>query len=310
MQAITHNRLFWFLIALSLCLGFSLDGRAIAENDQRTKPSANVNASWMFTGVASNEDNQAYYYYFQLTYNNGLASVQILLVDAVNKRKIHYAFQQRKKSIQDLANIEVARAFLRFNAINNSFVFGLKNKAQQGFNFRVELLEQPENTASEKELSKGLSLKVINPKRMNGHIHWGKNIKEEFVTADVNVYRDVSSDLQVPLSSKLLGVFCFLKDGNRFYNIQLPEEKAKSASQTQWTDSKGESVAVSQFIQIKSINHSKIKVSLKIPKIQLTIDELSLQREEAAQLRAGFATQNNHTVGFCYLDSVNFNYVP
>ena len=305
MKAINYKRVFCFLLLCILSLGLSL-GISALNSHELDNNSVNLHSSWTFAGLASNEDKQVYYYYFQLGFNESMTSVQVLLVDAINKRQIRYFLKQKKSKTQDLSHWEVGRAFLRFNAINNSYVFGLKNKASQGFNFRVELLNSTEQDDNEKELSKGIRLKVVNPKQMNGHIRWGKSSQEEFVTADVNVYRDLSKEAHSPLTAALEGVFCFLNDGNRFYSVQLHDEKAKSASQTQWITPQGEARLVSQFIQIEHLQDTHTQLGLEIPKTQLTIDDTLLQPEGRPHLRAGCAFNKNKIVGFCYFDNVDF----
>jgi len=292
-----------FLVGI-LCLSCSL--HALSDNPPPEDKTDIADSSWTFVGVASNEENERYYYYFQLIQQARMRTVQVLLVDAQNKNKQEYFLKEEKSAPETLSSLQAGRAFLRFNAINNSWIFGLKNKNGEGFNFRVELLKQSEEADNEKDIAKGVHLEVTNIRRMNGHVRWGKNKKEEFVTADQNWYRNIVVQDAKVFHSTIQGVFCFLNDGARFYSVKLPLEKAKSASEIRWWDPEGKSRRVSQFLQQKVMD-GKILLSLKVPAIRLTVEDLLWQPSPANILQAGFVSTADKSSGFCFIDQMDFN---
>ncbi len=291
-----------FLVGI-LCLSCSL--HALSDNPPPEDKKDIADSSWTFVGVASNEVNERYYYYFQLIQQKRMRTAQVLLVDAENKNKQHYFIQEEKSTSESSSSWQAGRAFLRFNAINNSWIFGLKNNNGEGFNFRVELLKQSEEADNEKDLAKGVHLKVTNIRRMNGHVRWGKDKKEEFVTGDQNWYRNITVQDAKVFHSAVQGVFCFLNDGARFYSVKLPLEKAKSASEIRWWNPEGKTRRVSQFLQQKALN-GQIRLSLKVPSVRLTVQDLLWGQSPSHPLQAGFALTADKPSGFCFIDQMDF----
>lgn len=289
------------LLSLSLAIG------AASEKVSDKKIEA-ANSSWIFTGMATNEAEDRYYYYFHLQQQKDVSTAKVILVDAQSKKQLRYYIQEADTAENDNSEWQVGRAFLRFNVINNSWIFGLKSKNNEGFNFRVELLKQSEDADNEKELAAGLRMKILNAKRMNGHLRWGADKKEEFVTAELNWYQNITQMENELQGKPLQNVFCFLDNGNHFYSVTLPLNKARSASQIQWRDAEGKTVTASQFLQQKIMNNDRIRLTLKVPKTQLFVEDMV--DHEVGSLQAGFATIAGKSAGFCFMDQLDVNAPP
>src|SRR5690554_2844923 len=96
-----------FLVGI-LCLSCSL--HALSDNPPPEDKTDIADSSWTFVGVASNEENERYYYYFQLIQQARMRTAQVLLVDAQNKNKQEYFLKEEKSAPETLSSWQAGRA--------------------------------------------------------------------------------------------------------------------------------------------------------------------------------------------------------
>ena len=109
---------------------------------QLNGPLAATNANWIFSGSVATENGDAYEYFFQAKRHQDAVEATVSLVDAQTKAVIF--MQNAHTNLTDSASVQwlIGDIFLRYNAINRSWVFGLKKANQIGFNFKVDTLKQ------------------------------------------------------------------------------------------------------------------------------------------------------------------------
>lgn len=96
---------------------------------------------WMFSGETETDDNKTYAYVFTLKRDFKEWYVFINIVDlATHKAVLHNEFEQLQtdedKIIKD-NRYQIGKAFMQYNAISDSWLFGLSGQ-KNSFNFRVK----------------------------------------------------------------------------------------------------------------------------------------------------------------------------
>lgn len=277
---------------------WGLTCQAFAEKSLNTNsPSDLTHANWVFSGMVTSESGDEYGYYFQMQRQDKHFQVTASIVNAQDREVLmFYKSEAQIKNSQDL-KWQVGRAFLSFNPINESWIFGLKVKDQQGFNFKVDLLSQSQADESIKGLSQGLKLIVNQTGRINGHIQFGKQKKEEFVTSSNAWFRQVwlssSSIKPLPLSS----LFCRFNDGSGLYSFNLKTEEADEGAIAGLCDAKGNPSSLSQFIEINEHSPDHLwSIHIASPEMSFKLSD-SIKSPE---LLAGFIAEGAKS-GFCVL---------
>ena len=130
-----------------------------AEESQQVNfiPTPAEHASWVFSGVVTNEIGENYGYFFQIERNDKTFHSIAALFEEQNNKVI--VLDEAQATIDDPSsyNWHVGHSFLRFNAINDSWIFGVKTPEKTGYNFKVDMLNQPDHN----HVKQGLRTTVV-----------------------------------------------------------------------------------------------------------------------------------------------------
>ena len=195
---------------------------------------------------------------------------------------------------------QIGRIFLRFNRINNSWIFGVKpqHHDKQGYNFKIDMLGQPDgNIAREQDLRSGLQLLIGQTGNLNGHVEDGT--QETFVTAPKAWFRQmwVSKPQQVP--HPFTAILCDFNDGSGFYAVNLHEHDALRGAMAGWRNSSGVAEPMSQFVHSEKGKDGKWHIDVPFPKLGFTINDALVNSKGNEGLVAG--TINGKMPGFCVI---------
>jgi hypothetical protein len=259
--------------------------------------------SWTFSGMVTNEGGDRYGYFFQLHRQGVAFQVKTGLIDSqTNQLKFFY---DAKESIDKSArlNWHVGRSFMRYNPINDSWVFGVKLANDQGFNFKVDLLKQASNDTETLILRPGVDLQAVQTSRLNGHIRIDSEVKDQFVTASNAWFGKVWFSKKQTTHHEVSTAFCRLSNDNGFYSANLKEADATGAAIAGWLDPAGNKVNMSQFISIINQPNNHCHLQVGVPKLKLNVMNTLKQAEHTAMVVAGFAAENK---GFCFVAEETF----
>ena len=269
-----------------------------AEESQQNSflPTDSTHTNWVFSGVVTNENGENYGYFFQMQRDNDKFHAIAALVDGQSKKVI--LLDEGQAVIPDpmINNWHVGRAFLRFNPINNSWIFGLQNQDKKGFNFKVDMLNQSEKTPATLNLRQGVELLVSQTSHLNGHVQVGNDSKEQFVTAKSAWFRQVWLTEQQNKTHPFAGVLCRFNDGSGFYSANMIEPDAKRGALAGWFDVQGISAAMSQFINVKQDADGPYHIRIASPNVHLVLSDFIKQDSVVA----GFVDEGK-SPGFCML---------
>lgn len=257
-------------------------------------PTESIHANWVFSGVVTNENGDNYGYFFQMQREDAQFHVISALFDGQSKTVL--LLDESEATIHNPAvnNWHVGRAFLRFNPINNSWIFGLQPQDKKGFNFKVDM--QSENTPITQDLRQGLALLVSQTSHLNGHIQTGDDSKEQFVTAKNAWFRQVWLTEHQERSHPFTGVLCRFNDGSGFYSVNMNEADALRGAVAGWCDGQGTSAMMSQFINVKQAPDGPWHIRVTSPSLHLILSDFIKQNSVVA----GFVAQGTNP-GFCML---------
>ncbi len=286
-----------------LFLGFTILASAYCYADEDDKievpefiPASAAHANWIFSGVVTNENEENYGYFFQMQRDDEKFHAIAALFDAQSKRIILLDEGYAAIDNPTAYNWQVGRAFLRFNTINNSWIFGLKTKDKKGFNFKVDMLNQTESKPVTQDLRPGVELIVSQTSHLNGHVQIGEDAKEQFVTAKNAWFRQVWLSENQEKTHPFSGVLCRFNDGSGFYSVNIREADALRGAVTGSCDSQGMSTVISQFINVDETKDGAWHIRIASPKHHLVLSDVTKQNSVVA----GFVTEGDKT-GFCML---------
>lgn len=257
-------------------------------------------ADWTFSGIVTNENGERYHYFFQIQRNNtrfhGLATV----IDGQTKAVLIYEEGSTLIEQPELTHWQVGNMFLRFNPINNSWVFGVKNKGQKGFNFKVDLFGLTDKQRSRpQDLRSGIELLISQTGHLNGHLQideTGHN-QEQFVTAKKAWFRQIWVDKPQVIKHPLTSILCEFNNGSAFYSVTIPEADALRGSIASWRDEQGNPVVMSQFVTIHEEKNAIWQIHIPSPKVVLSLSNALDNINETHQLIIGPVT--GLMPGFC-----------
>lgn len=268
------------------------------EQGQNTFSTHALQAYWVFAGMVTNENGELYDYYFQIQRNGSQFRALATLIDSQSKKAIF--FEESEASIDHFVATgwQVGKAFMQFNPINNSWVFGFKTKENKGFNFKVDMLRQAQAASLNQDLRAGIELAVTQTGRLNGHLQTGeKSNKDQFVTASKAWFKQVwvskAQDSQHPLT----GVLCQFNDGSGFYAVNLQEPDALRGAVAGWRDVQGAVAPMSQFVSVKEEQEGQWLIHVSSPKVDLALQDALVKTGEQHQLIAGIT--KGELPGFC-----------
>jgi len=257
-----------------------------------------TNATWVFSGMVTSETGENYGYFFQLQRDKHHFHATAALMDESSKRVLF-----REDSEADIDNVlpydwHVGRSFLRFNAINHSWIFGVKPKNNLGFNFKVDMLKQFETAPSFHHLRSDVLMVVSKTSELNGHILTGDSRAEQFVTADDAWFRQIWLTEEDDKPHDLSSVLCRFNDGSAFYSVNLQESDAQSGAIAGWYNAEGNRQTMSQFIQVSLANEGTWHIQSQAPRLDLALSDAMQQNS----VIAGFVDGNKNS-GFCMLNN-------
>lgn len=261
-------------------------------------------SDWVFFGAVSNESGERYNYYFQLQRDKQQFHITAALIDAETNTLVLFEEGDGHQESVDSNQWTAGRAFLRFNAINNTWVFGVKNKQKRKFNFKVDMFGLEDKTpAKQQELRKGIELHVMQTGRLNGHLQAGEKSKEQFVTAKSASFRQLWVSKPQPLGHPLTAILCEFNDGSGFYSVNLNEPDALQGAVAGWHDAKDEAVPMSQFVSVNAATDSTEglwTIHVLLPKLNLSLTNLIPLENQSTKLVLGRV--KGGMPGFCAIN--------
>jgi len=260
-------------------------------------PAESTHANWVFSGIVTNEGGEHYAYLFQMQRRGNDFHAISALFDAQTKALILMDEGDATINNPERNNWHVGRSFLRFNAINDSWIFGLKTHDKKGFNFKVDMLNQPEHNPAAQGLRAGIEVIVSQTGQLNGHVKVGNESKEQFVTSKNAWFRQIWLSNPQPQSHQLTSVLCRFDDGSGFYSMNMLEPDAVRGAVAGWFDAQGMPSAISQFINVKEAPDGAWHIRITSPNLHLTLSDAIKQRS----IVAGFVTEKDQQ-GFCVLN--------
>ena len=260
-------------------------------------PAESTHANWVFSGMVTNEGGEHYAYVFQMQRHENNFHAIAALFDAQTKALV--LMDEGDAVIEDPErnNWHVGRSFLRFNAINDSWIFGLKAHDKKGFNFKVDMLNQPEHNPVAQGLRSGVDAIVSQTGQLNGPVQVGSEGGEQFVTAKSAWFRQIWLSNPQSQSHQLTSVLCRFNDGSGFYSMNMLEPDAVRGAVAGWFDAQGVSSTMSQFITVKEAADGAWHINVTSPHLDLTLSDAIKQRSVVA----GFVTEKDNQ-GFCVLN--------
>jgi len=268
----------------------------IAVESPHFVPANSTEARWVFSGVVEGETGEQYGYFFQMDRQENTFHSQAALFDVQTKAVLIQ--DEGEAEIADVSTYRwhVGHAFLHFNPINDSWVFGFKQANKAGFNFKVDMLKPSEALPTEQKLRSGISVLVSQTNSLNGHIKSQDGRDEHFVTAGQAWFRQTSVTTPQSDTHAVKGVLCRFDDGSGFYSVNLPEEDALRGAMTGRFDAKGLAEPMSQFIDVKALAEGKWGIHVPSPNQEVLVSAFLQQQA----MIAGVAEVGDKT-GFCLL---------
>ena len=295
-------------IAILLFILF-LSPAGFAENkstdDVVSKPNAAESGSWTFSGMVTNESGDRYGYFFQIQRQDNDFQVKTALVDGQSNQLLFFYEEKESIANPDVLNWHVGHSFMRYNPINDSWIFGVKMGNAQRFNFKVDMLKQTDDDKETIALRPGLQLQALQTSRVNGHIQIASDAKEQFVTAKNAWFGKLWLNEKQKSAHDISTTFCRLSNDNGFYSANLKEADATGAAVAGWRDSAGNKVKMSQFISIKSLADNQCLLNVGLPKLHLKLNNTLKHAEKKQPLYiAGFS--KNDPKSFCIVTEQSF----
>ena len=277
----------------------SLANSAEVEKERKVfSPTNSKYASWVFLGMVENEIGEVYNYFFQLQRHDKQFHAMVALFDYQTKKMV--VEENSSAIIENPTSFKwnIGRAFLRYNKITNSWVFGLKSANKLGFNFKVNMLNKPEDSPITRYFREGVSFVVAQAGQLNGHIMVAANDKDQFVTANNTWFRQIWLKNDPKNMQSLNSLLCRFNDGRGLYSIRILDAANTQDSIAGLYDDEGASMSVSQFVQIEKGEDDYWHIKVSMPKMDLLLAD-AYQKNEVI---AGYIV-NNNSHGFCMLSS-------
>ena len=253
--------------------------------------------NWIFSGMVSNEKGDQYAYFFQMQHQGVSLKSAVTLFDMQSKEPV---FQEEAVGLYQMKSPyhwEIGHTFLHFNPITGSWVFGLKTKEKQGFNFKIDMMNAYDPPVLEERLRPGLRVTLNHVKALNGHIYLSKR-HDEFVTARHAWLRQMTVLPQTIDNAAHLvsGVLCHFNDDSGFYAMKLPERDALQGAIAGRFDSEGQMHTMSQFVDIQQTADGVWDIRALLPQYHVTLSHAVDQNS----ITSGFVT-HAQSPGFCVL---------
>ena len=293
-----------FNIILFISTGaFAADEAEVELSTTTAEPTV---GSWTFSGMVTNESGDRYGYFFQMQRQGSDFHAKTALIDGQTNKLVLFYEGDEKIEGANLLNWHVGRSFIRYNPINDSWVFGIKAEDEKGFNFKVDMLKQASSNNDHETLvlRPGVELQALQTSRLNGHVQTGAGNKEQFVTGNNAWFGKLWFSKDQKSSHDISTTFCRLSNDNGFYSANLKETDATGAAVAGWRDATGNKVKMSQFLSIKSLANDQCMLSLGFPKLNLKVLNTLTHKENSPLSVAGFSKENPR--GFCFVTEQSF----
>lgn len=298
------SSLFFIILSISTAV-FAVENEEVVGEKTLHLAEPSV-GSWTFSGMVTNESGERYGYFFQMQRQGSDFHAKTALIDGQSNKLVLFYEESEKIDNSTPFNWHVGRSFMRYNPINDSWVFGIKTEKELGFNFKVDMLKQA-NIDSQHEtlvLRPGVELQALQTSRLNGHIHTGPGNKEQFVTGNNAWFGKLWFSKNQKSSHDISTTFCRLSNDNGFYSANLKETDATGAAVAGWRDALGNKVKMSQFLSIKPLAEDQCLLSLGLPKLNLKVLNTLKDVDSSSFSIAGFSKENQ--IGFCFINEQSF----
>lgn len=290
---------FLFGIIIFISTGvFAIEPAEVKSEAQLVEPST---GSWIFSGMVNNESGDKYGYFFEMQRQGTDFHTKAALIDGQTDQLVFYYEGDEKIEQTTPFDWHVGRSFMRFNPINDSWIFGVKGTDKKGFNFKVDMLKQVNHSKETLVLRPGVKLQALQTSQLNGHVQVDE--KEQFVTGNKAWFGKLVLNDDQKDAHDISTAFCHLNDDNGFYSANLKEKDATSAAVAGWLDPAGNRVKMSQFVSIKSLDKEQSILHVGLPKLTLKLLN-TLKSDNPSHSIAGFSKDNK--AAFCFVTEQNF----
>lgn len=296
---------FWsVLFSLTLVISSNLFAGEMEESNQPIKLDDPKVGSWTFSGMVTNESGERYGYFFQMQKQGSNFHAKTALIDGQTNKLVFFYEGDETIAQPNPLNWHVGRSFIRYNPINDSWIFGVQPEDKKGFNFKVDMLQRVNNDTDTLTLRPGVELQALQTSHLNGHVQIGDNNEEQFVTGNKTWFGKLWFTKDQKNAHDISTTFCKLDNDNGFYSANLKEADATGAAVAGWRDALGNRVKMSQFISIKSLKKDQCLLSLALPKMNLKVFNSLKHEEKDTHLVAGFSKENSND--FCFVTEQSF----
>lgn len=269
------------------------------KNDSSLHPAAKKE-SWYISGLVENDTGFHYGYYFVVLREANHFYVFANIMDLKTGKLL---LSEKEEADIDLderlgINLKMKNAFLRYNDINDSWVFGWDQSP--GFNLRLESLAHGDYTIRHLD---GISFYSLQSKRVNGQLTISD--KNEFVTAkNAWLTHEWSDKLSQDLMIQRL--MCRLYDGRGLMLMRAYKAQKVTFDLASLLEANGENAPVSQFSVVSQSNPSLWEVSLLSPKMKFNIEtpkpQVMKRKNEKAYFYSGLVKTTEHKIeGYCLI---------
>lgn len=275
------------------------------EAEQVLQPVEPLVGSWTFSGMVFNESGDRYGYFFQVQRQDTKFHAKTALIDGQTNQLVFFYEGDEVIDKSTQLNWQVGRSFIRYNPINDSWIFGAKMPdGEKGFNFKVDMLKQANSDNETLTLRPGVQLQALQTSRLNGHIQVDSDSKEQFVTGNNAWFGKLWFSKDQKSAHDISTTFCRLSNDNGFYSANLKEVDATGAAIAGWRDASGNKVKMSQFISIRKLENNQCMLSLGLPKLNLRVINTLKPEEHSPLSVAGFSKENPKS--FCFVAEQSF----
>lgn len=300
---------FLLLVAFSVHAEVGVGDEVEASSVQAVLSLYSMQANWTFSGTVTNENGERYGYFLQIQRDHARFHALATLIDGQSKAVLIYEESNTLIEQPELTHWQVGNIFIRFNPINNSWVFGVKDKDKKGFNFKVDMLAMANGPIPRQQnLRAGIELLISQTGQLNGHIHVGESSQEQFVTAKKSWFRQMWVSSPVSGNHQLTSVLCAFDNGSALYSVTMPESDAVRASVAGWRDEQGKAVTMSQFLSVQGEKDNTWRIRVSAPKVDMVInnllDKIDISHQWVLGLTVGVLP------GFCAINFDEINYFP
>ncbi|MCE0723379.1 hypothetical protein [Legionella resiliens] len=293
-------RCFLFLIIFHICTGvFASEVEPMPQPVQSVEPTI---GSWTFSGMVKNESGDKYGYFFEMQRQGSDFHTKAALIDGQTNQLVFFYEGKEKKEQSTTLDWHVGNSFIRFNPINDSWIFGVKAADKKGFNFKVDMLKQENKNNETLVLRPGVQFSVLQTSQLNGHLRIDD--KEQFVTGNKAWFGKLVLNNDQKDAHEINTTFCRLNDENGFYFANLKEKDATSAAVAGWFDPLGNKVKMSQFVSLKPLKDDQCMLSIGLPKLHLTLVNTLKANDPTTHTVAGFSKDSRE--GFCFVTQQSF----